>query len=229
MEGKKEVDYKSPDHLNAFLRQINAEIGAIIAEGAEEIEEIYGTPNPTVELILEKLYGESPGPIEKAFAIKLLLVDVYHWHILSLPLLTYNIGVLRASLSDPTDVKDIPLELGTFTTNVKSLSDENKYLLRKELGKEAVTRKRWDPVRAVITQKALPEARRRWLEWKQKGGRKIHHNKMRNILFDEIPELKEAKVPQKTLLDELRSLAREIDPTLVFGDRIKKQKNLVPK
>ena len=221
MKGKKDVDYKSPEYVNNLLRQINAEIGAIIAEGAEKIKEIYGTVNPTVELILEKLYGESPGPIEKAFAIKLLLLDVYHWHILSLPLLTYNIGVLRASLSDPTDVKDTPLELGTFTTDVKSLSDEKKYLLRKELGKEAVTRKRWDPIKEVVEEAKL-EAQERWLEWKQKGGKKIHHNKMARILLAEMPQLEEAKVSRRMMIDALRPVAREIDPSLVFGDRIKK-------
>ena len=221
MKGKKDVDYKSPEYVNNLLRQINAEIGAIIAEGAEKIKEIYGTVNPTVELILEKLYGESPGPIEKAFAIKLLLLDVYHWHILSLPLLTYNIGVLRASLSDPTDVKDTPLELGTFPTNVKSLSDEKKYLLRKELGKEAVTRKRWDPIKEVVEEAKL-EAQERWLEWKQKGGKKIHHNKMARILLAEMPQLEEAKVSRRMMIDALRPVAREIDSSLVFGDRIKK-------
>ena len=221
MKGKKDVDYKSPEYVNNLLRQINAEIGAIIAEGAGKIKEIYGTVNPTVELILEKLYGESPGPIEKAFAIKLLLLDVYRWHILSLPLLTYNIGVLRASLSDPTDVKDIPLELGTFPTNVKSLSDEKKYLLRKELGKEAVTRKRWDPIKEVVEEAKL-EAQERWLEWKQKGGKKIHHNKMARILLAEMPQLEEAKVSRRMMIDALRPVAREIDSSLVFGDRIKK-------
>jgi len=221
MKGKKDVDYKSPEYVNNLLRQINAEIGAIIAEGAEKIKEIYGTVNPTVELILEKLYGESPGPIEKAFAIKLLLLDVYRWHILSLPLLTYNIGVLRASLSDPTDVKDIPLELGTFTTDVKSLSDEKKYLLRKELGKEAVTTKRWGPIKEAI-QEAKLEAEKRWLEWKREGGKKIHHNKMARILLAEMPQLEEAKVSRRMMIDALRPVAREIDSSLVFGDRIKK-------
>jgi hypothetical protein len=217
MEGKKDVDYKSPEYVNNLLKRINAEVGAIIAENEEKMREIYGTAKPTVEMILEKLYEGSPGQVEKALAIRLLVVDAYDWHTLSLPLITYNIGVLRASLAGAPEAEQMPPDLETLLEGFKNLSEAEKSSVYSELGRDLVETKRWDPVRAVIRQKALPEAKRRWLEWKQKGGKKIHHNKMRDILFDEIPELKEAKVPRKTLLDALRSLAREIDPTLVYG------------
>ena len=138
MKGKKDVDYKSPEYVNNLLRRINAEVGEIIAENAEKMREIYGTFNPTGEMILEKLYAESPGRVEKALAIKVLLRDVYKWHKLSLPLLTYNIGVLRASLIGEAEAEQMPSDLETLLEGMKNLSEDDKFLVRSELGKEAI-------------------------------------------------------------------------------------------
>ena len=220
MKGNKDVDYKSPEYVNNLLRSINAEVGAIIAEDAEEMREIYGTTNPTVEMILKKLYADSPGRVEKALAIKVLLRDVYEWHKLSLPLLTYNIGVLRASLTDAPEAEQMPSDLETLLEGVKNLSEADKFLVRSELGKEAIGirwRRRDEALEEVKT-----EARKRWSKWKQKGGKKIYHNKMADVFLEEMSEeLSEAGVTRQMLIDAFGGIAKEIDSSLVYGMAIK--------
>lgn len=216
MKGKKDVDYKSPEYVNNLLRRINAEVGAIIAENAEKMREIYGTTNPTVEMILEKLYAESPGRVEKALAIKVLLRDVYDWHKLSLPLLTYNIGVLRASLTGAPEAEQMPSDLETLLEGVKNLSEADKFRVRSELGKEAIDI-RWRR-RDETLEKVKAEARNRWMEWKQKGGKKIHHNNMADVFLEEMSEeLSEAGVTRPMLIKAFKEVAKEIDHTLIYG------------
>ena len=216
MEGKKDVDYKSQEYVNNLLRRINAEVGEIIAENEERMREIYGTVRPTTEMILEKLYAESPGKVEKALAIRVLLVDLYHWHTLSLPLLTYNIGVLRASLTGAPKVEQMPSDLETLLEGVKNLSEADKFRVRSELGKEAVDI-RWSR-RDEALEKVKAEARKRWLEWKQKGGKKIYHNRMADIFLEEMSEeLTKAGVTRPMLIKALKEVAKEIDPTLIYG------------
>lgn len=219
MEGKKEVDYKSPEYVNNLLRRINAEVGEIIAENEERMREIYGTVRPTTEMILGKLYEGSPGKVEKALAIRVLLVDVYHWHTLSLALVTYNIGVLRALLAGAPEAEQVPLDLEILLEGLKGLPDKSR--VYSELGKEAADI-RWSR-RDEALEKVKAEARKRWLEWKQKGGKKIYHNKMADIFLEEMSEeLSKAGVTRPMLVKALKEVAQEIDPTLVFGVKIEK-------
>jgi hypothetical protein len=209
-----DVDYKSLEYVNSLLKRINAEVGAIIAENAEKMREIYGTSNPTVEMILEKLYAESPGRVEKALAIKVLLRDVYDSHKLSLPLLTYNIGVLRALLAGAPEAEQTPLE--DLLEDLENLSESDEHLVRKRLGEKAI-KKRWAP-RDEALAKVKAEARKRWSKWKQKGGQKIYHNKMADVFLEEMSEeLSEAGVTRQMLIKALKEVAKEIDPTLIYG------------
>ena len=216
MKGKKDVDYKSPEYLNALLRRINAEVGAIIAENAGKMREIYGTVNPTQEMVLEKLYAGSAGQVEKALAIKVLLRDVYKWHKLSLPLITYNIGVLRALLADAPEAEQMPPDIETLLEGMENLSATDEYRVRKRLGEKAI-KPRWVR-RDEALEKVKAEARERWLEWQQKGGKKIYHNRMADVFLKETSEeLSEAGVTRPMLIKAPKEVAREIDPTLIYG------------
>ena len=133
----------------------------------------------------------------------------------------YNLGVLRTSLSSPTDVEDMPLEFGPHTEAFAHLSDQEKDYLRSELGKESI-KSRWDR-RDEALEKVKAEVRKRWLEWQLKGGRKIQHNKMADVFLEEMSEeLSEAGVTRQMLIDAFREIAREIDTSLVYGVAIKK-------
>jgi hypothetical protein len=112
------------------------------------------------------------------------------------------------------------MTLEALLEGLENLSEIDEHLIRKRLGEKAI-KKRWDP-RDDALEKAKAEARKRWLELKQKGRKKIYHNKMADILLDEMRELEGAGVTRRMLIKALKPVAKEIDPALVFGADIKK-------
>jgi len=76
--------------------------------------------------------------------------------------------------------------------------------------------KGWKPKREAI-HIACKKAEKRWLEWKKEDGSKIFHNKMAEILLEEMPELEEQKITKPMLMEDLKEVARKIDPSLIWG------------
>lgn len=201
--------------LTELLKEIGKEVDQYLEENRQAIVERYDNASPTVEEILDRLYGvpsDATHPIDAALNLRLILVDLDHWHQADPRLAMYHIGVLRAYLSVCKRETEIPQAL--------------MELVRSELGRQTQNR-RWEQDRA-FWEPLLPKAKERWLTWKQTDGRKIHHNEMADILIEESPQLKSLPEQKKRrsrnrLMNALKELARGIDPSLIRGEHTKKK------
>jgi len=200
---KHQIDYK--ETITSIINDAAKEIDEFLKQKEAETKERYGTENPTTEDILNKFYEDS-NPIDAAFTLRILLIDLRYWHKIPLPILMYNIGVLRSYISLTIGKSKLPLE--------------GQKIIQSELGKKAQD-ERWDRVNKAIEQ-AKREAEKKWGNWKKNDGRKIKHNDMAKILLEKMPVLKEAKVKPALLRKALKEVAKKIDPSLVHGVPLKK-------
>ena len=200
---KHQINYK--EIIASIINDTAKEIDEFLKQNGEEIRERYGTGNPTTEEILNKFYMDK-NRINAALTLRILLVDFLHWHKVPLPILLYNIGVLRSYISISTGKTGLPLE--------------GQKIIQSELGKKAQD-ERWGRVGKAIEQ-AEKEAEKRWKKWEKNGGRKTRHNDMAKNLLDTMPALKEAKVKPKHLRKALKKVAEKIDLSLVHGTPLKK-------